>query len=553
MNIDCPPLPERVYVDREMWEKIVLNLISNAFKFTFTGAITVRLHHIGSQVELAVQDTGIGIKAAEIPRLFERFHRVKGVQGRTFEGSGIGLSLVQELVNLHGGTVQVSSVEGEGSCFRVLIPTGCAHLPAERIEATRTLSSTAMGASPYVEEALRWLPEENKSTEAVKNQEGRITIAPTYPYVPNVYGDTTGTSASSRILLVDDNADMRDYVKRLLSQRWQVQTAANGAIALSLIQQQPPDLVLTDVMMPELDGLQLLQALRADPRTNSIPLILLSARAGEEATIEGLEALADDYLIKPFSARELLTRIETHLELARLRFERSTNRFKNEFLMTVTHELQAPLASILGWARLLQSQPFDATRAAQALATIERNATIEAKLIKDLLDVATILSGKLRLKSQVVDLVALVQNVTTTFRQAAEAKRIQLIKTISNEVKGNVFADGDRLKQVIANLLDNAIKFTPEGGKVTIQLERFDSDIIITVSDTGIGIHPDFLSYVFDRFTQAEVPSHHTPGGVGIGLAIARHLIELHYGTIGVARVGEGQGATFTIRLPLVR
>ncbi len=536
-----------------MWEKIVLNLISNAFKFTFTGAITVRLHHIGSQVELAVQDTGIGIKAAEIPRLFERFHRVKGVQGRTFEGSGIGLSLVQELVNLHGGTVQVSSVEGEGSCFRVLIPTGCAHLPAERIEATRTLSSTAMGASPYVEEALRWLPEENKSTEAVKNQEGRITIAPTYPYVPNVYGDTTGTSASSRILLVDDNADMRDYVKRLLSQRWQVQTAANGAIALSLIQQQPPDLVLTDVMMPELDGLQLLQALRADPRTNSIPLILLSARAGEEATIEGLEALADDYLIKPFSARELLTRIETHLELARLRFERSTNRFKNEFLMTVTHELQAPLASILGWARLLQSQPFDATRAAQALATIERNATIEAKLIKDLLDVATILSGKLRLKSQVVDLVALVQNVTTTFRQAAEAKRIQLIKTISNEVKGNVFADGDRLKQVIANLLDNAIKFTPEGGKVTIQLERFDSDIIITVSDTGIGIHPDFLSYVFDRFTQAEVPSHHTPGGVGIGLAIARHLIELHYGTIGVARVGEGQGATFTIRLPLVR
>ena len=158
--VDCPPLPEPVYVDREMWEKIVLNLISNAFKFTFEGTITVRLHQLASQVELAVQDTGIGIPAVELPHLFERFHRVKGAQGRTFEGSGIGLSLVQELVKLHGGTVRVESVEGEGSCFSVFISTECAHLPAERIGTTRTLVSTATGASPYVEEALRWLTEE---------------------------------------------------------------------------------------------------------------------------------------------------------------------------------------------------------------------------------------------------------------------------------------------------------------------------------------------------------------------------------------------------------
>ncbi|WP_243147371.1 GAF domain-containing sensor histidine kinase [Scytonema sp. UIC 10036] len=158
--VDCPPLAEPIYVEREMWEKIVLNLLSNAFKFTFTGEITVRLHQVGHQVELAVKDTGIGIPSKEIPRLFERFHRVKGVQGRTFEGSGIGLALVQELVKLHGGTVRVSSVEGEGSCFRVSIPTGCAHLPPERIGATRTMTSTAIGASPYVEEALQWLTKE---------------------------------------------------------------------------------------------------------------------------------------------------------------------------------------------------------------------------------------------------------------------------------------------------------------------------------------------------------------------------------------------------------
>ncbi|MBF2051632.1 MAG: response regulator [Elainella sp. C42_A2020_010] len=544
--IDCSPLPEPVYVDREMWEKIVLNLISNAFKFTFTGAITVRLHWVGNQVELAVQDTGIGIPAAEMGHLFERFYQVKGAQGRTFEGSGIGLSLVQELVKLHGGTVEVSSVEGEGSCFRVLIPTGCAHLPTERIGATRTLVSTATGASPYVEEALRWLPQENESTQAVVSQEGRkLTFAPTYAHI--------SSSASSRILLVDDNADMREYVKRLLTQRWQVETAANGAIALDMIQQQLPDLVLADVMMPEVDGFQLLKTLRADPITQSIPIILLSARAGKAATVEGLEAGADDYLIKPFSARELVARVETQLQMSRLRQELSANRFKNEFLMTVTHELQSPLASILGWARLLQTKPLEPDAMARALATIERNATIEAKLIKELLDISSLLSGKVQLKSQLVDLVALVKAVVASFRATAEAKNLQLIDTLSNVAQQNLVVDGDRLKQIIAHLLENAIKFTPNGGNVAIHLERLDSVIEIQVSDTGIGIRPEFLPHVFDRFSQAEVPSRHSPGGVGIGLAIARLLVELHHGTIEVASEGEGRGATFTVRLPLVQ
>lgn len=560
--VDCPPLPDLVFVDREMWEKIVLNLLSNAFKFTFSGEIRVSLRSGDGQdklltslssppslpfpdfVVLEVQDTGIGIPAAEMPRLFERFHRVKGTQGRTFEGSGIGLSLCEELAKLHGGTVQVSSVEGEGSCFRVLIPTGCAHLPADRIKATRTMISPAMGASPYVQEALQWLPQKN-GIEAPKNQEEKkIAFSPAYPHTPS--------PSSTRILLVDDNADMRDYVQRLLSERWQVETAANGAIALNLIQQQLPDLVLTDVMMPGVDGFQLLRALRADPVTKSIPIILLSARAGEEATIEGLEALADNYLIKPFSARELMARVEAQLQMSRLRQEQSANRFKNQFLMTITHELQAPLVAILGWSRLLQTKSFDQTTIARALATIERNATIEAKLVKDLLDVSSILSGELRLKSQLVDLVSLVQNVVTSFRAAAQAKTIQLVETRSNVPLGHVLADGDRLRQIITNLLDNALKFTPKGGQVDIRLERLGSAAQITVTDTGIGIAPEFLPRVFDRFSQAEVPSRHSPGGVGIGLAIARHLVELHRGTIEAASDGEGRGATFTVKLPLV-
>lgn len=158
--IDCPPLQKLVYVDRSMWEKIVLNLLSNAFKFTFAGEITVRLKLAGNWVELTVQDTGIGIAAAELPCLFERFYQVKQAKGRSFEGSGIGLSLVQELVKLHGGTITVSSVEGEGSCFVVSIPTGFAHLPPQQIGLPQTLPSTATDLSAYVEEALGWLPEE---------------------------------------------------------------------------------------------------------------------------------------------------------------------------------------------------------------------------------------------------------------------------------------------------------------------------------------------------------------------------------------------------------
>jgi signal transduction histidine kinase len=159
--VDCPPLPAEVYVDREMWEKIVLNLLSNAFKFTLAGTITVRLQWSEHQVELTVADTGVGIPSAELPHLFERFHRVENSQGRSFEGSGIGLSLVQELVKLHGGTISVTSTVGGGSCFTVAIPTGTAHLPNEQIRASLKLASTALGVMPYVEEAQRWLSQED--------------------------------------------------------------------------------------------------------------------------------------------------------------------------------------------------------------------------------------------------------------------------------------------------------------------------------------------------------------------------------------------------------
>ena len=220
--------------------------------------------------------------------------------------------------------------------------------------------------------------------------------------------------------------------------------------------------------------------------------------------------------------------------------------------MTVTHELQAPLAAILGWARLLQTKPFDSSTAARALATIERNATIEAKLVKELLDVSSILSGKFQLQPQRVDLIPLTKEVTTKLRPTAEVKTIQLVETLpSPEAEAIVLGDPARLQQIIANLLENAIKFTPQGGQVNIRLECIDSTIGIAVTDTGIGIPDSARTLVFDEFRQVDGTVTRPFGGSGLGLALARRLAQLLHGDIRL--VSSDAGSTFTLEVPVRR
>ena len=319
LRVECPPLPAPVYVDQQMWEKILLNLLSNAFKYTFEGTITVRMELQAQGVEVSVQDTGVGIPAEELPHMFERFHRIRGTQGRTYEGSGIGLSLVYELVKLHGGTIRVSSTPGQGSTFIVSLPSGSSHLPAERIAVGRTLPSTAASASTYVEESLHLLA--NQETVSGLLPDVPLPASGDQPSSTGTRADTGEQRPAARILFADDNADMREYVSRLLRQRYEVLVVSDGKAALTAAKEHSPDLVLADVMMPGMDGFELLQAIRADSATRGLPVILLSARAGEEARIEGIEVGADDYIIKPFSARELLARIGAHLEIARIRKE----------------------------------------------------------------------------------------------------------------------------------------------------------------------------------------------------------------------------------------
>ncbi|HEU4582297.1 MAG TPA: ATP-binding protein [Polyangiaceae bacterium] len=291
LEIDCPPLDAPVLVDPDMWEKIVLNLLSNAFKFTFQGGISVSLRQQTDSVELRVRDTGIGIAPEQLPRLFDRFHRVEGAESRSHEGSGIGLALVADLIRLQGGRISVESKLGRGTTFSVQLPRRLAHPAATAV--------TASGAhkQAFVEEAQNWL--------------GSAAAGPSTD-------DLSGTLArNARILVADDNADMRAYLTRLLGRHWSVTAVSDGLAALAAARAEHPDLVLADVMMPRLDGFGLVRELRADPALATIPILLVSARAGEEAIGDGLRQGADDYITKPFSASHLLVRIEAQLNTSR--------------------------------------------------------------------------------------------------------------------------------------------------------------------------------------------------------------------------------------------
>jgi PAS domain S-box-containing protein len=702
LRLDCPPLGQPVFVDREMWEKIVLNLLSNAFKYTFEGEISLTLRRVGTVAELSVRDTGTGIAAEEIPRLFERFHRIQGARARTHEGTGIGLALVQELVKLHGGTIRVESRLEHGTTFVVTIPLGKEHLPADRIAAPGAVAPPAAVAAPFLEEALHWLPEGQSPEQS--------SIAEMEPVGQNYRGPS---ASKGRVLIADDNHDLREYLRRLLIAEYDVEVVSDGQAALEAARVRKPDLILTDVMMPRLDGFGLIRSVRGDAALHQTPVIMLSARAGEEARVEGAESGADDYLVKPFSARELVARVNALIETARIRrkaaaeleaantqlrneiearkasaivearlgaivessddaivsktldgmitswnagaqrlfgysateaigqsillivpperhdeeagilsrlrkgerinhieTERVTkdgrrvdvsltvspirdstgtvvgaskiardislkksverereqlleaernarsdaqraNQLKDEFLATLSHELRTPLNAIMGWAQLMGIGTMSAEEMKEAGRTIERNARTQKQLIDDLLDMSRIISGKLRLDLQQLEPDSFIDAAIETMRPAAAVKEIR-IERLLDPLAGPVSGDPGRLQQVVWNLLSNAVKFTPKGGRVQVRLERINSHIELSVSDTGQGIDPVFLPYLFERFRQADASITRKHGGLGIGLAIVKEIVELHGGTVRAKSAGEGKGAAFVVTLPVL-
>ncbi|GAB1820450.1 SpoIIE family protein phosphatase [Herbidospora sp. RD11066] len=310
--LDCRPLPEPVWVDRQAWDKIVLNLLSNAFKFTLSGRITLTVDVHDGHARLRVTDTGVGIPAEELPLIFDRFHRVEDGASRSVEGSGIGLSLVRDLLHRHEGTIEVTSEPGLGSTFTALLPF---RTPASS-PAPIAPAHDEPGAAAYVTEAFGWV-------------DGAVP--------PDDSADPI------EVLVVDDNADMRALLVRALSPHWRVRAVGDGQAALETALRRPPELILTDVMMPRLDGFGLLKALRQHPATSDVPVVMVSARAGTEAIIEGLDEGADDYLVKPFTTAELLARVRTQLTTARQRRAAAT---RIRLLGDITHQLNTGLEPV---------------------------------------------------------------------------------------------------------------------------------------------------------------------------------------------------------------
>jgi len=542
--VDCLPLPEPVYVDREMWEKIVLNLLSNAVKHTFEGGIQVMLKWCGDFVELAVSDSGVGISPNELPRVFDRFHRVKGARSRSFEGTGIGLALVEEMVHAHGGTVRAESQEGEGSTFFVIIKAGSAHLPPEHIGPQRSLTVTATNVTAYQQEAMLWVSDDN----ATPTQQLSISQPNSDPGGSLVA--QVPSSPRSRILWADDNADMRDYVCRLLADRYEVTAVPDGAAALAVALDNPPDLVLTDVMMPGLDGFGLLRELRANQSTHTVPVILLSARAGEESAVEGLEAGADDYLVKPFSARELLARVRTHLEMAKMRRAwalelEAANKDLEAFSSSVSHDLRGPLRSIDGFSHIVMDDYSDQLpeEAKHLLAMVRSSAQQMNQLIDDLLRFSRL--GRQPLTKKEVSLEGLVHRVLEELREEQPERQIAI--QVSN--LPDCMADESLLKQVFVNLLSNAFKYTNRKEKASVEVgsQQQNGGTVYFVRDNGAGFdaqYADKLFGVFQRLHRADEFE-----GTGIGLSIVQRIIQRHGGRIWAdAEVDKGAIFYFTLR-----
>ncbi|MFA6209604.1 MAG: ATP-binding protein [Candidatus Obscuribacterales bacterium] len=549
LSLDCKKLSEPAYVDRDMWEKIVLNLLSNAFKFCLVGSISVSLTEDKDNILLSVSDTGCGIEPSELPNIFQRFHRTPSSRGRTFEGTGIGLALVEELVRLHGGNIAVTSVVDEGTTFTVSIPRGQGHLPQERISGARNQQSTAIGAAPFVEEASRWLRSAGQSDEVDDVREAPTNIDQFDP--------------ASTVLIADDNSDMRDYLVRLLQPYWNVVAVADGMAAWNTIAETKPSLVITDVMMPLLDGFQLLQRIRESDQTKTIPVLMLSARAGEESRIEGLAAGADDYVAKPFSARELLAVVRANLRLSLLRKELSeeleqtvlertadATRANDELramAYLVSEYVQEPANIIASYLKLLSVRYKDrlGDDANEFIDKCSEGSRSVVRMVDDLWHYSRV-DDKPDIQSN-VDLGEALERV---LRELSEHLRIAKASVVKPDDLPIIDCNPAQIEYVFKNLLRNAIGFARPGVEPEIVITCADngSEWLFCFQDNGIGIDPMDRTEVFKPFTRLNARPN--ADGTGMGLAIAKRIVLAHHGQIWVEAEQHSSGAELCFTLP---
>ncbi len=536
------PVSEVVLGDSEKLEVVLTNLLGNAAKFTERGGhIEVRLRELPEQraVEIDVIDDGPGIPASEQPHIFERFRRVES-PGRKQGGAGIGLALVKELVELHGGTVSVESTPGSGTRFTVHLKTGSEHLRAQDNAESSSDSRSADARLPVsVNPALAHV---THGIDPRLESSGRTSSQTLGMLLPSNMTD----QGRAHIVLAEDNTDMRAFLSELLAPYYNVTVVADGKAALAAIQGQLPDLVLADVMMPHLSGIELCRELKNDQRTRAIPVILLTARSGIDETMEGFSSGAADYLVKPFSPRELLVRVSVQLKVRRLTAQ-VANAARLSAVGTlaagVAHEIKNPLNAIsTGAAALRKRNELTPSLHSEVLDMIDECVQRIAEITTALTDHARPADG------EGVSVFDLRNGLESTLKLLADRMRHSGLQVMRRyDTDRLVLVRPRQLNQVFLNLLDNAMRASPSGGHIYLALsETGRGTIRLTVGDDGPGVPPESRERIFDPFFTTRAPGE----GTGLGLYLSRQIIEAHGGTLRVGTSVSG-GAEFAVELPL--
>ncbi len=518
-----------VQVDVSMLEGIFQNLLGNALKFTNQGSVAVRIHESDTFVEVDLADTGVGIPKQDASRIFDRFAQSDSAGVRRFEGSGIGLALAKEGVEIHGGQIEVESEEGKGSTFRVRIPKGSAHIREELRDTAVVPLRPQRRDDPF------------QAPQHAGFAEQSALVAPTVHTLPPI-PNAIDPALRRRVLLVEDDEETRRFLAAILRQHYLVVEAGNGRLGLEAMRTEKPVVVISDVMMPEMSGLQMVQAAKADPELQEIPIILLTARREVDATLDGFQVGANDYLGKPFSPRELLARIDVQIRLretsARLA---ESERFAALAILTsgFAHEVRNPLNGLLN-----------------ALQPLHEMATAEGSTDTELLKLAIDCGERIQ---------GLANSLLSFARPAHDRVAVALPYLLDNaldvvawklppdvrvvrdyQFQDAVPAEPGSLGQVLLNLIDNAILSMPKSGELRLATALQGDQVRITVQDTGGGIRPEHLERIFEPFFSTRPAGE----GTGLGLAISRRIVDHHRGRMEVESK-LGVGTRFDLYLPV--
>ncbi|MBI3891329.1 MAG: response regulator [Candidatus Wallbacteria bacterium] len=539
-RLEQPDADTLVEMDRYLYERIVFNLLSNATKFTPAGgAITVSVGVSDSRLALSVVDTGVGIAESEQAHLFQKFRQVDGSTARRFEGTGLGLALVKEFAHLLGGTVSVRSAAGQGSTFRV----DCLAPPA--------LKTTEIGPQAQRRPALQPIVGDELPDRAAQVLDSRL----------------------ARLLVAEDNRDLAAYIASLLYELCEIRIARDGEEAWELARDWRPDMVLSDVMMPRRDGLSLCRALKDDPGTCDIPVVLLTALTQRDSLMKGWEAGADDYLFKPFHPIELKARVRSMLAAVQARKMLESVRAQNmvalkrsntdlqQFAYAASHDLRDPLRKIQAFGELLKEE-YGPQLTAEAVGYIDRMRSAAVRmdvLISNLLALSRLTTHALPFEAVDLEKTAreVVSDLDESIRQSGATVELCPMPTIE--------AEPTQMRQLLQNLIGNALKFHRPGENPVVRVSaRILEDPIsmqsgtagagpvceISVQDNGIGFDEKYLDRIFNVFERLHPRNQYE--GTGVGLAICRKIADRHSGNI-TARSKLGEGSTFLLAVPVTQ